>query len=77
MQAESEACKDDFVRKTVENNAGEGRHTVLADQNVSYQSGADHASEAQRERQHAYDRDILPDPALPGRGRHGIYRGLK
>ena len=77
MQAESGACKDDFIRKTVENDAGEGRDAVRADQNVSYQPGADHAAEAQRERQHAHNGNVLPDHALPRRGRDGVYRRVK
>ena len=32
MQAERGACKDDFIRKTLENDAGEGRDAVRADQ---------------------------------------------
>ena len=61
----------------MENDGEKGRDAVRADQNVSYQPGADHAAEAQREREHAHDRNVLQDPRLPRRGRDGVYRRLR
>ena len=76
MQAESEACEDDFLQKIMGNNEEPRRHAVRADQNVSYQPCADYAAETKRERQYAYDRGILQNSSLPRRGRDGVYWGV-
>ena len=73
MQEES-GDFDDVLCEIVENDGEERRVSVRVDPSLSCQPRADHASETQRERQYAYDRDFLQDPLLPCGGCDGIYR---
>ena len=70
------ACNDDFIREALENNERKGRDAVYPDQNIPDQPRADHAAEAQRKRQHAYDRSVLQNTEMQGRGRDGVYRRM-